>query len=127
MPEQSGIEIQRLRDRIKSQHARKAFDLFLSGFKENNGLTSRVGKHGFINDFRIEAEARNCFAFTVNQSWLLCYFSAPALTAGIFSGEEIQRLFPDAQQAGKEWKLRVHNRQEAAQVIDYVSGALHLN
>ena len=69
-------------------------------------------------------EGRNYFAFIVNQSWLLCYFRAPAFTDGFFVEKDVLERFSGAESAGKDIKLKVHDFDEAKAVAEYVFACL---
>lgn len=114
-----------LLDRVSSHDARKAFILFLSTFFETGGLSSAPGDHGHIKDFRVEFEGKNCFAFTANKDWLLCYFRNPAMSYGWFDRNIIRDLFPEVEDTPNgELKLRVKSYDQARAVVDYVTKQL---
>jgi len=107
--------------RITTEDAREAFFLFVIEFGRAGSLRAQPGDHGFIKDFRVHRGDKNVFAFTANESWLLCYFRRPGLNDNLFSDNKISARFPSAELTRqKEWKLRVTNYNSARDVLEYV-------
>jgi len=89
------------------------------------GSPRDTGSHGFIKDFRVLRGGENCFAFTANSGWLLCYFRRPGLSAGAFSADDIRDRFPGVEETNiGEFKLKVSDYGTAKQVASYVLESL---
>lgn len=100
----------------------RAVYLLLAHAKLPDGYHIRPAGHGFIEkELRVEREERWYFSAVLNKSWVLWYFTRPALAGLGQDAAELVQIFPSAELTKKEEvKLRIHDLETAYAVLGWV-------
>ena len=112
--------------RIGDQSVLQAFEIIVSGMEKLDRFHLTPNISGQKKSLHFKTGNVSYFAFIANRSWLLWYFRRPGVNNGIFDFDELQGVFPSlefstrADPQKREGLLRIHNENEAMQVLTFV-------